>query len=188
MGMPIELTGSAGLAVLALPLLVMALIIVLVQRRRPSGESAGRPSTPAAPRPQQAAGGAAAKTTAVVRPSRLADEIARAEATGDEAALARLYLSLARERTVVGEIAVAADLLRRSVRCASAQKIHKTHAQGRLELGDLERMSGDLTSACEHWQIARKVASDLGDAALVQAAEERMQRHGCPTDWVLNEF
>ena len=187
MGMPIELTGNAGLAVLALPLLVMMLIILLVQRARPSGESAGRPST-ATPRPQQGAKGATAKTTTVARPSRLADEIARAEAAGDEAALARLYLSLARERMVVGEIAVAADLLRRSVRCASAQKIHKTHAQGRLELGDLERMSGDLTSACEHWQIARKVASDLGDVALVQAAEERMQRHGCPTDWVLNEF
>lgn len=188
MGMQVEVTGNAGLAALALPLLVMALMILLLQRRRPSSESAGKPAGAAAPRPPRAASGATVTANTAARPSRFTDEIARAEAAGDEAALARLYLALARERTVVGEIGAAADFLRRSVRCASAQKIHKTHAQGRLELGDLERMSGDLTSACEHWQIARKIASDLGDGALVQAAEERMQRHGCPTDWILNEF
>ena len=187
MGTQITLTGTVGLVVLARPLLIMALTIVFLQRRRPSGESAGRSPAAAAPAPDRVAGRGSAAPT-VQRPSRLGDEIARAEAAGDEAALARLYLALARERTVVGELAAAAELLRRSVRCASAQKIHKTHAQGRLELGDLERMSADLTSACEHWQIARKLAADLGDTALVQAAEERMQRHGCPTDWVLNEF
>jgi tetratricopeptide (TPR) repeat protein len=187
MGNRIELTGLAGLVAIALPLAAMAMTIILLQRRRPADKS-GREPPSAGPRSAAAAPAPAAVAGRVARPSPHDDEIARAEAAGDEAALAGLYLALARERTVVGEIAAAADLLRRSIRFASLQKLHETHGRARLELGDLERMSGDLTSACEHWQIARKLASDLRDAALLRAAEERMQRHGCPTDWVLNEF
>jgi hypothetical protein len=203
--MKVEVTGVTGLVVIALPLVAMALTIILLQRRRTSRDRGRRPSAAAAPArergpapgvaapepgpgPSAAAAASPAARAGVKAPRRLTDEIARAEAAGDEAALARLCLALARERTVVGEIAAAADLLRRSIRCASLQKLHETHGRARLELGDLERMSGDLTSACEHWQMARKIASDLHDAALLRAAEERMQRHGCPTDWVLNEF
>lgn len=187
MGTQVELTGPVGLAAIAVPLVAMALTIVFLQRRRPAPRGGRVAPVPAAASPEQAARRPAAASTATA-PSGLGEDIARAEAAGDEAALARVCLALARERTVTGEIAAAADLLRRSVRCASAQKLHKVHAQARLELGDLERMSGDLTSACEHWQIARKLASELGEGPLLQGAEERMQRHGCPTDWVLNEF
>ena len=63
-----------------------------------------------------------------------------------------------------------------------------TEAMARLELGDLARACGDLTTACEHWQMARALFTDLKRPAETVAAEKRMESAGCPTDWVLNQF
>ena len=62
------------------------------------------------------------------------------------------------------------------------------HAEARLELAEIARASGDLTTACEHWQIARGLFSDLKHAKGRGKAETLMREHGCPTDWVLNDF
>ena len=48
--------------------------------------------------------------------------------------------------------------------------------------------SGDLTTACEHWQIARALFHELKQGRDHAAVETRMLRNGCPTDWVLTDF
>ena len=50
------------------------------------------------------------------------------------------------------------------------------------------RAAGDLTTACEHWQIARSLFEEGSQKAKAENVEARMKRFGCPTDWVLNDF
>lgn len=64
----------------------------------------------------------------------------------------------------------------------------KVHAEGRLLLAELCVVRDDLTSACEHWQLARELFQSCEDAAPVAQVERLMQKHGCPTDWILNDF
>lgn len=62
------------------------------------------------------------------------------------------------------------------------------HATARLALGDLAQQVDDMTTACEHWQIARDLLHELGDEDRCKAVEEKMIENGCPTHWVLNDF
>jgi hypothetical protein len=78
--------------------------------------------------------------------------------------------------------------LRKSIRGAAGAELKETHARARLALGDLAHESGDLTTACEHWQIARALFHELKQSREHDAAEQRMLRNGCPTDWVLTDF
>lgn len=94
----------------------------------------------------------------------------------------------AQDRLAAGALDDAAVQLRLCVRFASKMKQPAIEAVARLELGDLARASGDLTTACEHWQIARALFTDLKRTAEMVAAEKRMESAGCPTDWVLNQF
>jgi hypothetical protein len=114
--------------------------------------------------------------------------MSRAEAAGETAALAELNLELAERHIAAGELAPAADRLRRSILVAARLRQHGTHASARLLLGDLAEREGDLTTACEHWQIARSLFEELKVADRRRAADSRMRRIGCPTDWVLNDF
>jgi hypothetical protein len=118
----------------------------------------------------------------------VASSIKRAEAAGRDQDLAALYLAHARELLAAGRRDNAAAELRKSVRIASRIGDAKVHGEGRLELAELARAEGDLTTACEHWQIARRLFSELGQASDLQKADTLMRRHGCPTDWVLNDF
>lgn len=97
-------------------------------------------------------------------------------------------LERARDRISAGAIDDAALQLRLCVRLAAKQKQPDVEANARLELGDLARISGDLTTACEHWQMARSLFTGLRRHADQAAAEKRMENAGCPTDWVLNQF
>lgn len=114
--------------------------------------------------------------------------VARAEAMNDERALASLYLSRARHALASGDLHEAGDKIRRSIRIASRLGLKEVHAAGRLELGDMAHASGDLTTACEHWQLARGLFFDVQRTAALETVEARMQQNGCPTDWVLNDF
>ncbi len=111
-----------------------------------------------------------------------------AEASGEKGRLPGLYLSLAQCRIEAGETAAAADLLRKSILGAVGAQLKDTHARARLVLGDLAHRSGDLTTACEHWQIARALFHELKQGRDHEAVESRMLRNGCPTDWVLTDF
>lgn len=97
---------------------------------------------------------------------------------------------LARAEALVGDGAhdEAAAQLRLCVRLAAKLKQPLIEAKARVELGDLALASGDLTSACEHWQMARTLYADLNLFAEAATAETRMERAHCPTDWVLTQF
>lgn len=77
---------------------------------------------------------------------------------------------------------------RGAIRMAQKNKLPAVEAQARIKLGDLSKDNGDLTSACEHWQMARVLFASLEKPADVDATVARMEKAGCPTDWVLNEF
>lgn len=102
--------------------------------------------------------------------------------------LAGLYLDLARRKLASGDPESARGLLLDSVRAATAASQRETHARARQELGEIAHAAGDLTMACEHWQIARKLFHETGLTSEHAIVEARMLANGCPTDWVLTDF
>lgn len=131
-----------------------------------------------------ASGGPLAQATAD-----LEAQLGAAEERFDDAAVARLSLALARSliaSDAPGQTTQAH--LRRAIILASRLGDNDTHAAARLELGDLLGADGDMTTACEHWQIARQIFWDRGDKDELADVDRRMMANGCPTDWVLNDF
>ncbi|MBN9290483.1 MAG: hypothetical protein J0H36_05030, partial [Hyphomicrobium denitrificans] len=63
-----------------------------------------------------------------------------------------------------------------------------THAIARMHLADAARSTGDMTSACEHWHLAREAFHASGHSEEHARVEKLMRENGCPTDWVLTEF
>ncbi len=121
-------------------------------------------------------------------PAVLLAAVSEAETAGQRDRLPGLYLSLAQCRIEEGDSTQAEDLLRKCILGAAPARHKATHAQARLALGDLAHIGGDPTTACEHWQIARALFHELKQASDHEAAEQRMLRNGCPTDWVLTDF
>ncbi len=162
----------AGLAALVLLAFVVAGLLRRSARRRAGAPLAKAPAPP----------------VQKVDPAVLLAALSEAEAAGQRDRLPGLYLALAHCRLDAGDNADAEELLRKCIRGA-APALHKaTHAKARLALGDLAHAGGDPTTACEHWQIARALFHELKQAADHAAAEQRMLRNGCPTDWVLTDF
>lgn len=194
----IEIGGLAGTLVLLAPFAVLLLIVVGVLLRR-------TPETPETPEPQSeptpeaghmlsAIGGGSAPTPIrqPVLPEQseqsLRDEIQAAEQRQDAQALPSLYLALAQEGVAEGNAETAADNLRSCIRWAAKSRNHAAEAEARLELAELARAADDLTTACEHWQIARALFHKLERKSELSGTEDLMRRHGCPTDWVLTDF
>jgi hypothetical protein len=98
------------------------------------------------------------------------------------------FLESARAHLANDDVVAATRDLRACVMLAAKLKDPLSAAAGRLELGDLAEADGDMTTACEHWQMARTAYSDWQRKAEVLAIEARMKQAGCPTDWVLNHF
>jgi hypothetical protein len=206
--MSLELSGLTELVVILLPLLALLTVMILaiqqIARRRRGGpvRSTGRygakigqqriekvpPPDSAAPPPPAPVSEAASGAGRQVGVREVEARIAKAEAAGAQSELPFLYLALARHRLALSEQGEAGDLLRKCIRLAAQLGEKKTHAAARLELGDLVREQGDLTTACEHWQIARGLLYELKVADELAQAERRMRQNGCPTDWVLNDF
>ena len=145
----------------------------------PAGQSA---ITPAAPHSLQPA----SATDPVTLPVRRRPKPAR-EAVDSVLSPATL-LAHAHEHLAAGAHEQAATQLRLCARLASKLKQPLIEASARLELGDLARASGDLTTACEHWQIARSLFADIARPSDALAVEKRMEQASCPTDWVLTQF
>jgi hypothetical protein len=175
---------SVDLGLLLVGAVMAALLITVValglrsRRRR-------KQSVEATPRAAEAVG--VAKLTALDAAALMA-AVGEAEAGGQVKRLPGLYLSLAQWRLDSGETSAAADLLRKSIRGATTAGLNDTHAKARLALGDIAHSNGDLATACEHWQIARSLFRELRQSGEHDAVERRMQRNGCPTDWVLTDF
>lgn len=97
-------------------------------------------------------------------------------------------LAKAHELLGAGDHEEAAVQLRACARLASKLNDVAVEAVARLELGDLARSHGDMTTACEHWQLARSLYGELRRVDEAKLAENRMEKAGCPTDWVLTKF
>lgn len=189
-----DIPGIAGLILLSLPLAALALAAgfaarAAVRRYRaaplpppPETAPAPPPSFPAQMEPSPRAAPAAELPAAV--------EAKRQEKKGGEGKekTATDLLFAARARAREGAGAEAAAHLRACLETAARQGQKDIMALARLELGDLARAGGDLTTACEHWQIARVLFRETRDAAAGALAEARMKEYGCPTDWVLTDF
>ncbi len=67
-------------------------------------------------------------------------------------------------------------------------EVRAVQAVSRSRLGDIFKINGDLTSACEYWQLARSLYAACGEDDKMAEVEEKMSGNQCPTDWVLNEF
>jgi hypothetical protein len=173
--MLVLLTGAVIAALLAT---LTGLIIRNVRRRRrdqkvPIAAVEQKPAPPTAP---------------VLDEGALVAAVAEAEAEGSSRRLPGLYLSLAQLRTDAGDDRGAGELLRKCIRAAVSADLKEPHAKARLALGDLAQAAGDPVTACEHWQIARKLFHELGRRGDYNAVDARMLRNGCPTDWVLTDF
>jgi hypothetical protein len=107
---------------------------------------------------------------------------------GQDGELAKLHLRKARDAVAAGDVIAATGLLRQSIGYAQQAGDASIHADARLDLAEIAREAGDLTTACEHWQIARKLFHDLSRKDRLAEADALMLRHGCPTDWVLTDF
>jgi tetratricopeptide (TPR) repeat protein len=114
--------------------------------------------------------------------------IAEAAEKGDNAALASAHLAYAKSEIAEGRNAQAGDQLRACLQFAARTRDRALQAEARLELAELSRADGDLTTACEHWQSARALVHDLSSKRELDETEKLMRTHGCPTDWVLNDF
>jgi hypothetical protein len=111
-----------------------------------------------------------------------------AKASNDKTPLAGLYLALARAHEKTGDDEARMSALRSAAGCGALHGPHGSHALARLQLAEAAYASGDLTSACEQWHLAR--AAFLADGQTEEHArvDKRMRDNGCPTDWVLTDF
>ena len=172
--LPIDLSVALVGALMAALLLTLLALALRARRRKRFAIPAADVAAVAKPR---AIDGAA-----------LLAAVGEAEAAGQTQRLPGLYLSLAEWRSDSGEADAAEDLLRKSIRAAASAGLKETHAKARVALGDIAQAKGDPVTACEHWQIARGLFYELKQRGAHDAVDARMQRNGCPTDWVLTDF
>lgn len=139
--------------------------------------------------------GSAAATSVTNKPAapaaaaELSAAIARAEASDDKVALATLYVQEAQGLIEASDFTRAATRLRDAIGIAALRRLPEPHALARLELGDLYMRQGDPITACEQWQIARKLFyEELSRKDEGAKLDRRMLDNGCPTDWVLTDF
>lgn len=171
--------------VLAVGIVVLALLVTLIalalrMRAKQRSASAAAPLTVAAP-------AEVVKLTAIDAAALFA-AVKEAEAESASHRLPGLYLSLAQWRLDEGETRAAAELLRKCIRAATTAGLKEAHAKARVALGDIAQETGDPSTACEHWQIARLIFHELRQMRDYEAVDARMQRNKCPTDWVLTDF
>ncbi|MEZ5775423.1 MAG: hypothetical protein R3D33_12180 [Hyphomicrobiaceae bacterium] len=95
-------------------------------------------------------------------------------------------LDLAGRTSAAGDLEVAAGLIGEALKMAGALDLPASAAAARIAFADLSVARGDLTSACEHWQLARELLRRTGQWSAADEIDRAMHRSGCPTDWVLN--
>ena len=115
-------------------------------------------------------------------------QIADAEASGKHHVLAAMFLDLAAQNSALGLDKEAQSALRSAAGIGSQHGPPAVHAAARIALADAAYETGDLTTACEQWQLARTAFQRDGNAAEADGIDKRMRANGCPTDWVLTDF
>ncbi len=115
-------------------------------------------------------------------------QIAGAEASGAHHTMAAMYLVLAAHKRALGLDKEAQAALRSAAGIGAQHGPAHVHAVARLELAQAAFDHGDLTAACEQWQIARNAFQRDSKTAEADNVDKRMHANGCPTDWVLTDF
>jgi hypothetical protein len=177
-GGALELSGSVATLLLLAPFVALAIVVWRALRE---DEKAG---------PEVATSPALGIATFPAVPEEVPvdEDIIATPIRGKDGELAELYLRKARDAVSAGDVSGATGLLRQSIGYAQQAGNASIHADARLDLADIAREAGDLTTACEHWQIARKLFIDTSCKDRLAEADALMLRHGCPTDWVLTDF
>jgi hypothetical protein len=111
-----------------------------------------------------------------------------AKADRDDPILSRSSVALARLLIARSQRPQASSLLLSAVLAAQRAKLPVVHAEARIELAEIALLDGDLTTACEHWQMAKLMFHDTGRRFDQDRMADLMRRHRCPTDWVLTNF
>lgn len=114
--------------------------------------------------------------------------IVRFKAKGDTKAMLEATLKLSRLLLHQGVREEADGMLRDAASVAAKSKFEAEHAEVRVELANLAKADGDMTSACEHWQIALQLYHDLNRKEDRDQIAKCMTECGCPTGWFLNSF
>ena len=212
----VEISGFAGLAILAVPLLMLTIALVsalfwpfvpvpLDTATAPELVADGEePSLKRDKTQTRGHGGRAEQESDIFHyPSTVAPQgngvaleevetrpLALPDITelDPRAAQAHEFLTEALSLRDSGDDDAAADRLREAIMLATSIRNDRLHARARLELGDIAEAQGDLTTACEHWQLARSLFEDERRSNDASHCETRMARNGCPTDWVLTDF
>jgi Flp pilus assembly protein TadD len=109
-------------------------------------------------------------------------------AAGAETELASVLLAKGQALLAAGQNKDAARALRQAIEIAIENGKVDMHALARLELAEICRADGDLTTACEHWHLAKQLFNAQSRTVSSATTETRMRDHGCPTEWVLTEF
>jgi hypothetical protein len=182
---PVDGRTSSGSPASAPPILPSA----PAAAKQASLQSPAQPDVTSSDKPVPSATPPVSKSAALQKIAARESELLQAERRFDDGAVARISLQLARELIADGRHdEVVKSNLRRAIILASRLKDVDTHAAARLELGDIMAQENDLTTACEHWQIARQIFWDHGAKAAQAEVDQRMMANHCPTDWVLNDF
>ena len=118
----------------------------------------------------------------------LVGAMATAKAQRDDVLLSRSGVDLARLMLKRAARPQAAVVLQTAALAARRAKLPVVHAEARLELAEIALSDGDLTSACEHWQMAKLMFHESGRRSDQDRVAELMRVQRCPTDWVLTNF
>jgi hypothetical protein len=198
------LDAAAGAVLLGLPWLLLALVAWRSSRRREASSpvaqpvsviDSARPFETASVLVQPDAGEDIPPPTPLATPVSEADQegalllaIAAAKAADDDAVLSGSSVELARLLIARSARQEAAQHLHSAVVAARRSNLPAVHASARIELAELAFRDGDLTSACEHWQMAKLMFHETGRRADRDRMADVMRQHRCPTDWVLTNF
>jgi hypothetical protein len=167
-----------GEAVFAIPLFVLATLVILLVRRIALKRAMERRQPVA-----QAYDDVAEEDVGAI-----GGRIDEAKERNDKAALADLYLAQARGYAKLGDEKARIAALTSAAECGSLYGPQASHASARMELAEVAYNAGDLTSACEHWHLARGAFEASGQTEEHARVEKLMRDNGCPTDWVLTGF
>jgi hypothetical protein len=118
----------------------------------------------------------------------ISKKIEDALARGEKTSLSGLYFDLASGHERLGNVEARMSALRSAAGYGALHGPPVAHAAARLALAETAHQAGDLTSACEQWQMARTAFLQGGDTEQHARVEKRMRENGCPTDWVLTDF
>ena len=197
MGQAASFSSVLEVIVVAVPIAVLLTLVALfLRRRKPTVSNAGpeirnihpaaAPLVPVVPAPSKATEAPVPQLS-----ESAGDVFAKIEvaiSNGEKTSLSALYLQLAAAHAREGDTDARMAALRSAAGNGALHGPHSAHAAARLALGEAAQDAGDLTSACEQWQLARTACLEGGDKDQHALIEKRMRDNGCPTDWVLTDF